>query len=614
MQTYLRIMGYARPIGKYVAPYFLFTILGVVFGLVNFSLLIPLFDVLFKTSSQKQSIPESAPEFRFDQEFFIDLFYYHFGRFFEQHGALGALQFVCITIIISVVLTNIFRYASILIVERVRANTLNRLRTHVFDSTIDLHLGYFTNQRKGDLMSRLQSDVMQVEGSVGTSFRAFIREPFTIIGYFVVLFTMSARLTFFTLLVVPISGFLIATIVRRIREGAKQSQQALGQMTSLIDEAFNGIRIIKAFNGENYIKNSFYRQSKRYVNLIFDINRKHEGTSPTSEVLGVSVVAGILLYGGSLVLTNDPDLAMKPSQFVTYIILFSQVMRPAKGITSSISSIQRGLAAADRIFSLVDEKPHIVNRPGAEYLHRFEREIVFDDVDFGYEKDLPVLQDINFTIKKGETVALVGPSGGGKSTIADLFPRFYDTTNGSISIDGIDLRNYDVHSIRAHMGIVTQESILFNDTVFNNIAFCKTDATLEEVKYAAKIANAAGFIEQMDNSYFSIIGDRGIKLSGGQRQRISIARAVLMNPEILILDEATSALDTESEKLVQKALNNLMENRTSLVIAHRLSTIHHADKIIVIDNGCIVETGTHSTLMNMEDGLYKKLNMMQNLA
>lgn len=614
MKTYLRILTYAKPIGKFLFPYFLFTLLSVVFGLLNFTLLAPLFEVLFGVQGEA-NIPKTQPVFDGDiPDYIYSSFYYYFGQYIERHGAMGGLRFVVVLIIIAVLLANVFRYLSSIIVEKVKVTSMHRLRYDLFQKTIDLHLGYFSEQRKGDLMSRLNTDVQQVEGSVAVTFMSFVRDPITIISYFVLLFILSTRLTLFTLIIIPLSGFLIASLLKRIREAAKKSQKSLGYINSLIDEAFGAIRVVKAFNGENYIKNTFYSQSRRYANILFDMQKKHEITSPISEFLGVSVVVGILLYGGSLVLAQDPKLAMSPSNFVVYVIAFSQVIRPAKQITNSFSTIQRGIASGQRIFSLMDTKPEIVDKPNARYLDRLEEKIEFKNVVFGYDPSVPVLKGLHFTINKGETVALVGPSGGGKSTTADLLPRFYDPNEGGIFIDGIDLRDYQVTSVRERMGIVTQECILFNDTIFNNIAFCKTDATMEEVEHAAKIANAHTFIEHMEDGYFTRIGDRGLKLSGGQRQRISIARAVLLNPEILILDEATSSLDTESEKLVQDALNHLMANRTSLVIAHRLSTIQHADKILVIEDGKIVESGNHHELMEVDKGVYRRLNMMQSLA
>jgi subfamily B ATP-binding cassette protein MsbA len=401
---------------------------------------------------------------------------------------------------------------------------------------------------------------------------------------------------------------VIAEIVRRLRRRAIQSQDSLGRIVNIVDETLGGMRIIKAFNARNFILKKFTREIKFFKRANDSIGIKSEISSPISEFLGVSVVAGIIYYGGSLVLSENSVLSA--SEFITYIAIYSQVLNPSKAINKGLSEIQKGLASAKRVFSLMDTNPEITEKPDAIQLKPFENCIEFRDVDFIYETE-PVLKNINFKLEKGKTVALVGTSGGGKSTMADLVPRFYDPEKGSVLIDGIDIRDCTLDSIRAIMGIVTQDSILFNDTVFNNIAFGSEEATLDDVIKAAKIANAHDFIEEMDQGYDSVMGERGTKLSGGQRQRISIARAILKNPPILILDEATSALDSESEKLVQQALSNLMQNRTSLVIAHRLSTIQHADEILVIQNGEIIERGTHDSLLLNKSGVYTKLHEIQ---
>jgi subfamily B ATP-binding cassette protein MsbA len=418
---------------------------------------------------------------------------------------------------------------------------------------------------------------------------------------------MSVKLTLFTILIIPISGAIIGGITRRLRKTAIESQESLGRIVNILDETIGGMRVIKAFGAQSYVTGKFDEETDNYSNVNISMARKNELASPISQFLGVSVVAGILLYGGSLVLGNASDLSA--SDFITYIIIFTQVLNPAKEISRAASSIQRGLASAERIFAVVDTPSEIQNRHDAKPVSVFSKSITLENVSFKYEKET-VLSEINFTLEKGKTIALVGPSGGGKSTIADLVPRFYDPSEGRVLLDGTDLRDLDLAQLRGLMGIVTQESILFNDTVFNNIAFGLEGISEEKVIEAAKIANAHEFIIQLENGYHTNIGERGSKLSGGQRQRLSIARAVLKNPPILILDEATSALDSESERLVQDALTKLMTNRTTLVIAHRLSTIQHADEILVIKKGEIVQRGTHKQLI-IEDGLYKKLSSIQ---
>ncbi|AKD02454.1 ABC transporter transmembrane domain-containing protein [Pontibacter korlensis] len=609
MKTYLRILQFAKPYSRFVPLYSIYTFLGIIFGLFNFTLIIPLLNVLFGEVGQEEAalMATTKPEFSLNIEFFKDFFNYYFGQIILQEGREGALVFVCVMVIISVFLANLFRYLAFRIVGALRAHVVRNMRQTVYKRVTELHLGYFSNERKGDLMTRLTVDIQEVENSVVSTLTVVVREPISIIAFFILLFNMSVELTLFSLILLPLSGGIIAGISKRLKRKAKEGQNSLSFILTIIDETLSGMRVVKAFNAEPFILSKFHDQNNRYARIQRSIANKRDLASPLSEFLGVSVVAGLLLYGGTLVLNQESELSA--SEFITYIILFSQVLVPAKAMSAAFSNIQRGLVSGDRVLQVIDTKPMITNKPNAKVLPAFRHEIEFRDVAFAYG-DKPVLQDINFRIEKGKTVALVGPSGGGKSTLADLLPRFYDPTAGAILIDGHDIRDYTIESVRAQIGVVTQESILFNDTIFNNIAFNKTDATEEEVIAAAKIANAHEFIINSEDGYQTMIGDRGGKLSGGQRQRLSIARAILQNPPILILDEATSALDTESEKLVQEALTNLMKNRTSVVIAHRLSTIQHADEILVLQQGRIVERGTHEELLE-HSGLYAKLTQMQ---
>lgn len=609
MKIYLRILRYARPYAEFVPLYVLLTVLTIFFSIFNFTLIIPLLNVLFNTASAEQA-PAHPPAFAVSAEYVVGTFQYYFGQVLAAKGRAGALTFVCLVVVGSVFFSNVFRYLGMRLLARVRARVIRNLRRDLYLRLTELELGYFAGERKGDLMSRFTSDVQEVETSVVNTMTAVIKEPLTIIFYFVALFAMSAKLTFFTLILLPISGGIIASIAKRLRRQAEVSQSTLGTMLSVIDETLGGIRVIKAFNAQAYIRGKFEAQNDQYARTSRGIDNTRDLASPFSEFAGVSVVAGLLYFGGTLVLSGQAELSA--ATFIGYIILFSQVLTPAKALSGSFGNIQRGLVAGERVLRIIDTEPTVRDQPNATVLPPFEREIELRHLHFSYG-DTPVLFDVSLTIRKGSTVALVGPSGGGKSTLADLLPRFYDPSGGQLLIDGHDLRTCTLHSVRDQMGIVTQESILFNDTIFNNIRF-NTEATEAEVMAAARIANAHDFILASPDGYQTMIGDRGSRLSGGQRQRLSIARAILRNPPILILDEATSALDTESEKLVQEALQRLMQNRTSLVIAHRLSTVQHADEIVVLQHGRIVERGTHDELSRRAGSLYQRLSSMQTNA
>jgi subfamily B ATP-binding cassette protein MsbA len=611
MKVYLRLLQFARPYGDFLPLYLVYMVLGIFFGIANFTLVIPLLNVLFGTTdAHTAAAPTALPHFALNIKYIEGVFNFYFTKIMLAEGKRGALAYVCGVIIASVFFSNVFRYLGGKLLTKVRARVVQNLRGTLYDRILDLELGYFSNERKGDLMSRLTNDVHEVEISVVNTLTAVFKEPLTIIGFFVLLFSMSAQLTIFTLVLLPLSGGIIASVSKRLRKQAALSQSTLGSMLSVIDETLGSIRVIKGFNARAYILDKFRVQNDQYAQTTQSIDNTRDLASPFSEFAGVAVVAGLLYYGGTLVLSGQAGLSA--SAFITYIILFSQILTPAKALSGAFSNIQRGLVAGERVLRVIDTEPTIRDRPQADVLPDFTKQIELRDVTFTYGEK-PVLYDLNLTIKKGQTVALVGPSGGGKSTLADLLPRFYDPSAGQVLIDGLDIRDCTLHSVRAQMGIVTQESILFNDTIYNNIKF-NTEATEDEVIAAAKTANAHDFIMQSAEGYQTMIGDRGGRLSGGQRQRLSIARAILRNPPILILDEATSALDTESEKLVQEALTRLMASRTSLVIAHRLSTVRHADEIVVLQHGRIVERGTHDELLRHEGGLYQRLSQLQTNA
>ncbi|MDB5153768.1 MAG: antibiotic transporter ATP-binding protein, partial [Mucilaginibacter sp.] len=604
MKTYFRLLSFAKPIEKFAIPYILFTLLYVVFSSMVFVLLPSLLNTLFGNSSGAVSnISHVAAIVK--QPAWYDLngwFKLYLNYFIRTHGEWGALQFVCGLIIVTILVGNFFRYLSARTMENLRVHTLLNLRRRVFNNVMDMHLGYFNNERKGNIISKIASDVQVVQFSVTATLQVIFKEPATMIAFLVILFIYSVKLTLISLLVVPVSAFIISKIVKRLKAQATSAQQTYGNMISYLDEALSGVRIIKAFNATNFIKERFDRENTRYSKILRSMARRQQSASPVSETLSVTMISCIVLYGGYLILNKKSTL--NAGQFVAYIAVFSQLMRPAKAISDSFSNIHSGIAAGERVLALIDEKPEIIDAPNAKPINEFKESIEFKNVSFAY-KERVVLSNINLTVPKGKTIALVGPSGGGKSTLMDLIPRFIEPKSGQVLVDGINIQTITADSLRALLGIVNQESILFNDTIFNNITFGKTHVSRQQVEEAARIANAHNFIMETEDGYETNIGDRGTKLSGGQRQRICIARAVLNNPPVMLLDEATSALDTESEKLVQDALNNLMKNRTSLIIAHRLSTIQNADIIIVLESGIIVEQGNHHQLI-MNNGLYKR--------
>lgn len=602
MKTYFRLLSFAKPIEKFAIPYVIATLFAIIFNTFLFTLLGPLMQALF-LGKAVTDIKTDKPAESLN---FLEKFNDYMDAIILQ-DKVHALQIICVVIVATVFLSNLFRYFSQRFMEDLRVHTLLNLRKTVFNNVMNLHVGYFNNERKGDIISKVASDVQVVQFTVTNTLQVVFKEPLQLLFFVGVLLSISIKLTLFSLLVIPVSGFIISKIVKRLKQQATQSHESFAKMIGFLDESLSGIKIIKAFNSTLRTKQKFDEENKFYSFLNRKMARRQQLASPVSQTLGVLVVVFILLYGGTLILSGKGDLGA--ADFVVYLATFSQVMQPIKAITDSFSGIHSGIAAGERVLDLIDTKPDLENKPDAEVLSGFEKSLILENVSFSYG-DKEVLKNININIEKGKTVALVGPSGGGKSTLMDLVPRFHDPKTGTIKIDGIDYKDLTVESIRAQMGTVNQESFLFNDTIFNNIAFAKPNATEEEVIAAAKIANAHDFILNTEDGYQSFVGDRGNRLSGGQRQRVCIARAVLANPPIMLLDEATSALDTESEKLVQEALNNLMKNRTSIVIAHRLSTIQHANQIVVIDKGQVIESGGHTELLSY-NGLYKRLIDMQ---
>jgi subfamily B ATP-binding cassette protein MsbA len=609
MKVYFRLLSFAKPIEKFAIPYIIATLLSVLFNTFNFTLLSPLLDTLFVQPGKAKAGPTMVEKATstFD---FLGQFKHYIDYSIRTFGKSETLEVVCAVILTSVLLSNLFRYLSQRFMEDLRVHTLLNLRKTVFNNVMDLHIGYFNNERKGDIISKVASDVQVVQFTVTNTLQVVFKEPLQLIFYVIVLLSISVKLTLFALLVIPVSGFIISKIVKRLKQQATAAHESFAKMIGFLDESLSGIKIVKAFNSTERTKEKFQKENEYYSNINRKMVRRQQLASPVSQSLGVLVVVLIVLYGGNLVISGSSEFS--PSEFIMYIAIFSQVMQPVKAISDSFSAIHTGIAAGERVLELIDTKPELTNKPNAIELKDFNNHLSFDQVNF-YYGDKQVLRNVSIEVEKGKTVALVGPSGGGKSTIMDLIPRFNDPKSGSIKIDGIDLRDLSVESLRRQMGTVNQESFLFNDTIYNNIAYAKPDATEQEVVTAAKIANANDFILNTESGYQTYVGDRGNRLSGGQRQRICIARAVLANPPIMLLDEATSALDTESEKLVQDALNNLMKNRTSIVIAHRLSTIQHADTIVVIDKGEVIEKGNHLELMS-RNGLYRRLIDMQTFA
>ena len=606
MNPFFRLLSFAKPYGRYLPKYILFTLVATILGTVNFAMIYPVLKVLFEGSSaiitEKPGMTEGIIPYC------IDLYNYWLSNFTVQYGDKGALIFVIIILLIATLLANLFGYLSQRTLVSMRTNVVRNIRKAVYDKICRFNVGYFQDKRKGDILSSVSADVTEVQASVVNSFQVLFREPLMIIVTMGALFYMSYRLTLFTLLAIPVVSLLIGRIIKKLRTHAKESQHIMGQIVSVFEETISGIKIIKAFNAEKQMTDRFDRMNSRHRLVNKKIMNRIELASPLSEFLGVSVVACIIFYAGMLQIKGN--LGMSMGVFLTYIAIYYRVIAPAKALGNAYGNIQRGLASGQRIFAILDQENEIKEIANPVPFHTFEKNIDFRNVTFSYASE-PVLHDVNLTIPKGKMYALVGHSGAGKSTIADLIPRFYDITDGELCIDGVNVKNYKLNDLIDQMGIVTQEPVLFNDTVFSNIAFGMSGVSEEQVIAAAKIANADEFIIHLEDGYYTRIGDRGMRLSGGQRQRLAIARAVLKNPPILILDEATSALDTESERLVQDALTKLMANRTSLVIAHRLSTVKHADCICVLENGRIVEQGTHDELIAIEKGVYKYLHSLQ---
>ena len=605
MKNYFRLLRYVRSYKGYALLNILFNMLSVIFSLVSLTMVIPFLNVLFSQATEFHQEPWSlSPKALFAN------FNYYLSQYIAANGKMEALILICILVIVLFFLKNFFRYLAMYFIAPIRNGVVRDLRNGMYEKVLYLPLSYFSDERKGDLISRMTSDVQEIEWSIMQSLEVVFREPLTILLFLGTMITISPQLSIFVFVLLPIAGLLIGQIGKSLRRTSAKSQAKMGMLLSTIEETLSGMRIIKAFTSELFSMEKFGKINDEYRRLMTRLYRKRDLSSPLSEFLGAIVMVVVIYFGGKLVL--DGSSRLEPAMFIAFIVIFSQLIPPAKSFTEAYSNVQRGLASVDRINKILDAEVTIRDKEHALQITDFNHTVEYRDVSFAYHKGGTgwVLHNVNLKIEKGKTIALVGQSGSGKTTLADLLPRFYDLEEGEILIDGENIKDYRLADLRGLMGIVTQESILFNDTVLNNIAFGMPNIKEEDVIAAAKIANAHDFIMQMPEGYQTNIGDRGGKMSGGQRQRISIARAVLKNPPILILDEATSALDTESERLVQDALTQLMKNRTTLVIAHRLSTIQHADEIIVMQKGEILERGKHAELLQ-SGGVYKKLYDLQ---
>lgn len=600
-------------IAKYIIPYKAFAllsvfsnILSVLFHLLSLLAFIPFLQLLVGETE----VIEKVPEFSLSVDYFKERVNYEMNAYILENGDVGALYFICIFVGILFFAKNLFRYTSKFFLAFVRSGVVRDIRKKVYSKILALPLSYYSEEKKGDIISRITGDVQEIEWSIMNSLEMVFRDPISIVFSLIFMLTINVELTLFSLFLLPVSGFIIGRIGKSLKRTSSKLQERMGELLSNVEETLSGLRIIKAFNAENSSNSKFQQINELYRNTMMRMFRKRDVASPLSEFLGAMVMLVLVWFGGNKVL--NPEIDFSGPDFIGYIIIFSQLLNPAKSLSTAYYNIQKGAASTERVDHVLDAELRINELQNAKSIQHFNEKIEYKNLSFAYE-DSKVLKNINLTIEKGKTIALVGQSGGGKSTMVDLLPRFYDPIEGCIEIDGIPLTEYKIKDVRNLMGIVTQQSILFNDSVFNNIALGIENPNQEAVIEAAKIANAHDFIMQLPYGYETNIGDGGGKLSGGQKQRISIARAVLKNPPILILDEATSALDTESEKLVQDALFKLMQNRTSVVIAHRLSTIQHADEIIVMHEGKIVERGNHDTLI-AADGIYKKLTDLQTFA
>ena len=603
-KTYMRLLGFARPIKKYAIPYFFYSLFYALFNSLTFMLIIPILNTMFDANYSFEYV-EKLPPLELNQDYLATLFNFAYSHIFEQYDRQNVLMLLAIVAICISLMSNLFRYLGAWTMENMRTRTLQRMRNEMFSRVMDMNVGYFSDQRKGDIISKITSDVGVVQFCITNTLQVSFREPFLIIGYIVMMVAISWELAIFSVLFLPVVALLIGSIVKKLRHPARTNQQRMGEMVSTLDESLSGIKVIKSYNATEYIKQKYYAISADLARLTLSMARRQQLASPMSEFLGITAVGVILVFGGSLVAKGVLD----PGGFIAFIAIFSQITRPVRTFIDQFANINQGIAAGERIFSIIDTKPEIQDKPGARELTGLKEKIEFRDVHFTYDGEREVIDGISFEIRRGQTVALVGPSGGGKSTLSELLPRFYDPSAGEILIDGISLRDYTQESVRAHMSVVAQDTVLFNDTIENNIGMGKRGATHEEVVEAAKVANADCFIRECTDGYGTNIGDRGVKLSGGQRQRLSIARALSVSPKLIVCDECVSALDVSIQAQIINLFVRLQQEHslTYIFISHDLGVVRHmCDRIAVMYLGRIVELAPRDAFYRSQHHPYSR--------
>lgn len=613
MKEFFKVLKrYIPPYKKYLILSFVFTFLSAILNVFSFMVIIPILEILFKMKETAKTdfIPWEQMNMENAQDVLMNNGNYILSSIIENYGASMTLLFLGLFLIFMTLLKTAAYYASSASIIPLRTGIVRDIRTQLYNKVLSLPLGFFSKEKKGDIIARMSNDVVEVENSITTSLDMLIKNPILIIIYFATLLYVSWQLTLFTILVIPFLGWIMGMVGRKLKQRSLVAQAKLGETMSQMEETLGGLRIIKAFLAEHKMSKRFLKVSNELRTATMRVTMRQAMAHPASEFLGTCIIVLVLWFGGTLILGNNSPISAPA--FIYYMTILYSIINPLKDLSKASYNIPRGLASVERIDMILDTQNPIVDKPDALSIKSMEKGIELQNLTFSYDGEKTVLNNINLSIEKGKTIAIVGQSGSGKSTMVDLIPRYYEATSGKVLIDGIDVKDMKIKSLRSLIGNVNQEAILFNDTFYNNITFGVENATMEQVVEAAKIANAHEFITASENGYDTVVGDRGCLLSGGQRQRISIARAILKNPPILILDEATSALDTESERLVQEALERLMKTRTTIAIAHRLSTIKNADEICVLKDGEIVERGTHEQLLAM-NGVYKRLNDMQSL-